>query len=1008
MKREAELQDKLKDIIEALINRKFRFSGVDIKRVERDWPVNNRKVDLALLMRNEIPFMFIETKLEGKERGSLFHPLSASIVGQVMTYAAIYKRAHPEQDIPFVATATEDGIAFFRVPKDIKGYIDWEAALVRDYAGAIKHRYRSILDNQMVGKSLKLSLTEEFVNFLLEGLGKEYIEKRIIQSEPTEALIDRFRDFVEKVAERCAPLLEYKLKKDNLFQNEVEKLGYKLDTENFQKTATNLARMMAYVLMNKIIFRKILEGSYGLPHLVSLDSSSRVRFMDDLERSFNNAIEATKDFEPIFRTGIYDLIQIPEDTELMEFINQFIIDLEVIDVTKIGDRIGYMYEILIPPEERHQLGQFYTPPWVCELISRWCVRSSEDKILDPGVGSGGFVLNAYKVLQEEKIGERITGVPRETHERILNQLYALDINAFPAHITAMNLSMRHVKVPSTKLNVVVTDFFSVQPGQKAFTPYKLRSIARGEEEVEIIFPKFDAVIGNPPYTRWTEIPDDTQELIRQRLGKLMKEYRLTPQVSRGVEPGIYTYWIMHATDFLEDGGRLGMIISNTWLQTDYGIGFGDFLLDNFRIKAIIDTALKLFKGALVTTCIVLAEREGDEAKRLDNDVAFIHIPGEVESADVEGLLEAVEIGSSKGYVVTVVKQRELPRDRKWIDMFFKTVDISDRPLMTKLGELFEPLRGNTSWAEWALSHGRRPDPGSSDFHYLSPSKIKEHELDKWAYPNAPLRDALVYPAITSARQTNFFTFAEEDWEEMRRSDDKCYMFMGHRPKEKLPREVADYIRWGETECRAKGGVKQIRGKGRLASETEAAKARAKEIKRFYGWYDLGGEVSAPVFAIRYGWYKSRFVKCDFPLVMCDNFIALVPKRGTSLNQIQVRALLAYLNSSFSQYSIESKGRKTPGGAIALEANVAGEMPILDIKKLNDKQLNSLAKLFDELERDTRKIGGASRKEEIKKLKPKIYEIDRAVAALLDIKDKDIKNVEAQVDRMVERRVSAAK
>lgn len=100
--------------------------------------------------------------------------------------------------------------------------------------------------------------------------------------------------------------------------------------------------------------------------------------------------------------------------------------------------------------------------------------------------------------------------------------------------------------------------------------------------------------------------------------------------------------------------------------------------------------------------------------------------------------------------------------------------------------------------------------------------------------------------------------------------------------------------------------------------------------------------------------------------------------------------------------------KSPGGIIQLDVGKAREMPILDIRKLNDRQLSSLAKLFDELERETRKIGGASRREEIEKLKPKIDEIDRAVAVLLGIKDEDVKNVEAQVDLMVERRVSVAK
>jgi type I restriction-modification system DNA methylase subunit len=1006
MEREAKIQDDLKAVIEQVAKGR-RFHGIEITHVERDYPVDGREADLVLFMRGDVPFMFIETKRKRRGGGgALFDPLDVSVVGQVMSYAAIWKRSHPEHEVPYVATANPEFIVVFRVPKNVKDYIDWEALLKRDYAGAIKSRYFSILKDHMVGGPQKLSLTPEFIDSLLDRLAEELVEKKVTKPEPTEAMISRFRGFVDTVAERCVPLLESRLKEDEFFRREVEKLGYKTDPESLPQNVRILARMMAYVLMNKLIFRKILEESYRLPPMVLLDSSSRVRFMEDLNRNFDRAIEATKDFEPIFRTGVYDQIPIPDDPELMEYINDFICSLDSIEIVKIGDRIGYMYEVLIPPEERHQLGQFYTPPWVCELITKWCIRSPDDKVLDPGVGSGGFLLQAYKRLQELKIGSSEIPIVRpDIHERILSQLYALDINPFPAHLSAMAVSIKNIKVPSTKLNVLVSDFFAVQPGQKVLSPYKVKTIVR-EEEREIVLPKFDAVVGNPPYTRWTEIPDETQKLIRQRLGKLMKEYGLTPQVSRGVEPGIYIYWILHAHEFLKEGGRLGMIISNTWLQTEYGIGFANFLLDHFRIKAILDFALKLFKDALVTTCIVLAEKESDESRRLENEVAFMHIPGEVESAEVGELLRAVEAGKSERYTVKRVKQKDLPRDRKWIDLFFETVDISSHPLMTKLGELFEPLRGNTVWAEWSISHGKRPDPGSSDFHYLSPSKVREWSLEEWTYPKNSLDKAIVFPAITSARQTNFFTFTERDWEEMRKSDDKCYLFIGHVPREKLPKEVEDYIRWGETECRTR--IRGSRGGGRLASETEAAKARVKEKKLFYDWYDLGGVVPAPIFAIYQAWHKTRFVWCKFPVVMYHALIALVPKKGVSLDETEIKALLAYLNSSFTQMYIETEGRKSPGGIIGFELNIAREMPVLDVRRLNSTQLNLLARLFEELESEARKIGGASTREQIEKLKPKIYEIDRAVAAILGIKEEDVRNMQKQVDLMVERRVSAAR
>jgi hypothetical protein len=135
---------------------------------------------------------------------------------------------------------------------------------------------------------------------------------------------------------------------------------------------------------------------------------------------------------------------------------------------------------------------------------------------------------------------------------------------------------------------------------------------------------------------------------------------------------------------------------------------------------------------------------------------------------------------------------------------------------------------------------------------------------------------------------------------------------------------------------------------------------------------------------------------------------LLPKKNVSFDETQTEALLAYLNSNFAQYHVETIGLKSPGGIIQLDAGRARGIPVLDIRKLSTKQLKQLASLFDELERKAREIGGTSREEEIEKLKPKIYEIDRAVAALLGIKDEDVKNVEAQVDLMVERRVSVAR
>jgi hypothetical protein len=49
-------------------------------------------------------------------------------------------------------------------------------------------------------------------------------------------------------------------------------------------------------------------------------------------------------------------------------------------------------------------------------------------------------------------------------------------------------------------------------------------------------------------------------------------------------------------------------------------------------------------------------------------------------------------------------------------------------------------------------------------------------------------------------------------------------------------------------------------------------------------------------------------------------------------------------------------------------------------------------------RQARRIGGASKKENLEKLKPVIQEVDRALAKLLDMPEDVVKSVEDQVDR----------
>jgi len=847
----------------------------------------------------------------------------------------------------------------------------------------------------------------------------------------------------------------------------------------------NLSRMMTYALATKILAYKVLELHYNIPKLTPLDIKS-LKSSDNIIYTLNKYFEEApkeieknlnvKDFKPIFETGLYDKI-VFKGLEAANRVNALI---EVADAIKeslklLPGIIGYVYEGFIPPRERHQLGEFYTPPAVARLIARWAIRSGSDKVLDGGCGSGTFLIEAYKralLLKFNKEYGKSYPTCKENineHQEILNNLYGVDINAFATQLTSLHLMFMEPRCPFSRLNVATKDFFSIPKG--SLDTVDFFSIPKGD---------FDAVIGNPPYTRWTEIPEETKELIRKSVGDLMKVYDLVADTNRGREPGIYVYWILHATkNLLKNGGRLGIIISSMWLQTDYGVDFGKFLLDNFRIKALIDISYRLFE-ALISTVIVLAEKEPNEDARDNNKVLLVRIPPmdsqlgdkEVEKK-IDEALKCIESAITPNYEFDentlevckqsygiwygFVKQSEIPRDKKWISLFFERVEdivktLEKHPLMIRAEEWFKPSRGNSVWSIWALDHRRRPDLGAKEFFYFSEGKI-----DEWQKAHDQFRskvmDCLV-PAITRSQCVKTFVFTRDYWEELRRGGKDVYLFICHKPRDKLPSEVIEYIKWGESdECRTR--IRGTRGGGRICSEAEACRAREEgEARRwFYGWYDLGGYIPTSLMAIYQARYHPQFFLVKTPLATYHAIITFIPKvrvkvgnwvfdpgeyrsiiseinSNVELDEVEVKALLTYLNSTFNWLWLEQNARYIAKGPLGLEVNIAERMPILNVKAIERGRVEELAKLFDELEVEARKLMGlkpvtndppgdeeSERKEEeeeegygklwmFKELRPIFREIDSKIAEILEI----LVDVDASWDKaweMMERRIKGA-
>ena len=67
-----------------------------------------------------------------------------------------------------------------------------------------------------------------------------------------------------------------------------------------------------------------------------------------------------------------------------------------------SDVMKTLYELLIDREQRHGLGEYYTPDWLAAKITRHVIdRPLEQKVLDPASGSATFLFHALRRFLEE-------------------------------------------------------------------------------------------------------------------------------------------------------------------------------------------------------------------------------------------------------------------------------------------------------------------------------------------------------------------------------------------------------------------------------------------------------------------------------------------------------------------------------------------------------------------------------------------------------------------------------
>ncbi|MGB9911323.1 MAG: HsdM family class I SAM-dependent methyltransferase [Microgenomates group bacterium] len=485
--------------------------------------------------------------------------------------------------------------------------------------------------------SYQLPIQKELKKILLD-LYALYFKKEKPKKLPLdEILIFRLLEKIKILTRLYLPVIEEKYQSDTDFRKKLRKwfseqfwsLPPFPETYDFEKAA----RQTAYLLVNKIFFYEILRAQTArIPELkIPRDLATGGQLQTELQAKFQHVLNI--DYETIYSTDFIDTLAFSTNNQA---VIQTIIDLiEALNkydwgqlVKDTPDTIGKIFENLIPAAERHNLGQYFTRTDVVDLILNFCLKNpTKDTVLDPACGTGTFLIQSYFL-------KRLLD-PTLTHKEILSSLWGVDIAKFPAHLATINLVIRDLREKDNYPQIFQNDFFELKLGGLAEYPnIDAKEVKRYDGTIQKIpYPRIvNAVVGNPPYTRQEEIEDISGKGERYKeklIESAIYDTRGKKLATISKRAGIHAYFFVHGFKFLQNGGMFGFIVSNSWLDVDYGKGLQEFFLKNAKIIAIIESKVeRWFEDADINTCIVILEKcEGEKNKeeRDNNLVRFVQL-----------------------------------------------------------------------------------------------------------------------------------------------------------------------------------------------------------------------------------------------------------------------------------------------------------------------------------------------------------------------------------------------
>jgi len=408
---------------------------------------------------------------------------------------------------------------------------------------------------------------------------------------------------------------------------------------NYIYANQGLQKDKAFEELLKLIFAKVYDEQYSVSlqfYILPREDVTKVR--KRIEELFERVKERySYIFDPNETIKLNDRVLAYAVAELQKY---SLVDTDV-------DIKGEAYEEIVGPNLRGDRGEFFTPRNVCRMtIQMVFALFDEDKlmnvkILDPAVGTGGFLISAiheYKKIFEKRgfkydqLREAVRGIAE-------NNLYGIDFNPFLVKVAQMNMvmhgdgsaNMMHansLEHPANWSDDVLIKIFGERRILREFGELeqlrKYLSTLEKPEEIDKVLSNFDIVVTNPPFGTKAVIDDFN----------ILKQYEITFYKANSPRSSLppEQLFIERCLQFLKPGGVMAIVLPDSILSNPGLKWLREWILERAYVIASIDLPKETFEPhtGTQTSILILRKKKPEERKMKEEDYEiFMAIPEKV-------------------------------------------------------------------------------------------------------------------------------------------------------------------------------------------------------------------------------------------------------------------------------------------------------------------------------------------------------------------------------------------